>query len=79
MCSSALRQLGIQKVYYGCDNERFGGCGSVLPVNRCDFVHVVVRCLPEYFAAYRTQHMQNTKLLTDTHERRRSCSCAGST
>ncbi|KIM42928.1 hypothetical protein M413DRAFT_18540 [Hebeloma cylindrosporum] len=33
MCASALRQLGIQEVYYGCGNERFGGCGSVLGVN----------------------------------------------
>jgi tRNA-specific adenosine deaminase 2 len=33
MCSSALRQLGIKEVYYGCDNDRFGGCGSVLGVN----------------------------------------------
>lgn len=33
MCASALRQVGIGKVYYGCGNERFGGCGSVLDVN----------------------------------------------
>jgi len=33
MCSSALRQLGIKDVYYGCANDRFGGCGSVLGVN----------------------------------------------
>lgn len=33
MCSSALRQLGIKEVFYGCGNERFGGCGSVLGVN----------------------------------------------
>jgi tRNA-specific adenosine deaminase 2 len=33
MCSSALRQLGIRKVYFGCRNERFGGCGSVLPIH----------------------------------------------
>ena len=33
MCASALRQLGIKEVYYGCDNDRFGGCGSVLGVN----------------------------------------------
>jgi len=33
MCASALRQLGIKEVYYGCGNERFGGCGSVLGVN----------------------------------------------
>ncbi|KAF8898146.1 tRNA specific adenosine deaminase [Gymnopilus junonius] len=34
MCSSALRQLGIKEVYYGCANDRFGGCGSVLGVNK---------------------------------------------
>jgi len=34
MCSSALRQLGIKEVFYGCDNDRFGGCGSVLGVNK---------------------------------------------
>jgi tRNA(Arg) A34 adenosine deaminase TadA len=33
MCAAALRYLGIKKVYYGCANERFGGCGSVLPVH----------------------------------------------
>ncbi|KAJ8083769.1 tRNA(adenine34) deaminase [Marasmius tenuissimus] len=34
MCASALRQMGIREVYYGCGNERFGGCGSVLGVNK---------------------------------------------
>lgn len=33
MCASALRQLAIKEVYYGCGNDRFGGCGSVLGVN----------------------------------------------
>lgn len=33
MCASALRQLGIKDVYYGCHNDRFGGCGSVLGVS----------------------------------------------
>ncbi|KAI0034394.1 cytidine deaminase-like protein [Vararia minispora EC-137] len=33
MCASALRQLGIAHVYFGCENERFGGCGSVLGIN----------------------------------------------
>lgn len=33
MCASALRQLGIKEVFYGCENEKFGGCGSVLGVN----------------------------------------------
>ncbi|CAI4044384.1 hypothetical protein N7582_003126 [Saccharomyces uvarum] len=33
MCASALKQLGIGKVVFGCGNERFGGNGTVLPVN----------------------------------------------
>jgi hypothetical protein len=34
MCASALRQLGIRNVYFGCGNQRFGGCGSVLHLNQ---------------------------------------------
>jgi len=34
MCASALRQMGIKEVFFGCENDRFGGCGSVLGVNR---------------------------------------------
>lgn len=34
MCASALRQIGIRKVYFGAGNDRFGGCGSVLHVNK---------------------------------------------
>lgn len=34
MCAAALRYLGMGKVYYGCGNERFGGCGSVLNVHK---------------------------------------------
>ncbi|KAH7926039.1 cytidine deaminase-like protein [Leucogyrophana mollusca] len=34
MCASALRQLGIKEVFYGCENDKFGGCGSVLGVNQ---------------------------------------------
>ncbi|XP_060075863.1 tRNA-specific adenosine deaminase 2-like [Ylistrum balloti] len=33
MCAGALRQVGIPLVVYGCANDRFGGCGSVLSVN----------------------------------------------
>ena len=32
MCAGALIQLEIPLVYFGCKNERFGGCGSVLDV-----------------------------------------------
>ncbi|KAL8798823.1 MAG: hypothetical protein Q9182_006367 [Xanthomendoza sp. 2 TL-2023] len=33
MCASALRQLNIRAVYFGCANERFGGTGGVLSVH----------------------------------------------
>ncbi|KAI8325769.1 cytidine deaminase-like protein [Martensiomyces pterosporus] len=33
MCASALRQMGIRSAFYGCANDRFGGCESVLNVN----------------------------------------------
>ena len=32
MCSCALRLSNLTKVVFGCYNERFGGCGSVLDV-----------------------------------------------
>ncbi|EGG06385.1 uncharacterized protein MELLADRAFT_86571 [Melampsora larici-populina 98AG31] len=33
MCSSALRQIGIKKVFFGCSNDRFGGCGGVISIH----------------------------------------------
>lgn len=33
MCSSALRQVGINLVYFGCSNDRFGGCGGVVSIH----------------------------------------------
>jgi len=33
MCASALLLLRIKIVYFGCRNERFGGCGSVLSLH----------------------------------------------
>lgn len=33
MCASLLRRLQFQHVYFGCWNERFGGCGTVLSVH----------------------------------------------
>ncbi|MBW0488633.1 hypothetical protein O181_028348 [Austropuccinia psidii MF-1] len=33
MCSSALRQMGIRLVYFGCSNDRFGGCGGVVSIH----------------------------------------------
>lgn len=33
MCAAALRQVGVPLVVYGCSNERFGGCGSILSIS----------------------------------------------
>ena len=36
MCASALQQLKVKGIFYGCSNPRFGGCGSVLDVVRSE-------------------------------------------
>ncbi len=36
MCASALQQLQVGAIFYGCANPRFGGCGSVVDVFRLD-------------------------------------------
>lgn len=33
MCTYALRLIGLTKVTFGCCNERFGGCGSVMDIH----------------------------------------------
>jgi len=33
MCASAMRQVGIEKVFYGCANDRFGGTGGVQSIH----------------------------------------------
>lgn len=30
MCTAALRYMSLKRVVFGCNNERFGGCGSIL-------------------------------------------------
>ncbi|XP_064481944.1 tRNA-specific adenosine deaminase 2-like [Ornithodoros turicata] len=32
MCASAIKTLGISRLVFGCSNDRFGGCGSVLDI-----------------------------------------------
>lgn len=48
MCASALRQYGIRAVYYGCNNEKFGGTGGVLTIH----------------SEYSDTHMRSTLLIT---------------
>ncbi|XP_076938424.1 tRNA-specific adenosine deaminase TAD2-like [Bidens hawaiensis] len=33
MCAAALSFIGIKEVYYGCANDKFGGCGSILSLH----------------------------------------------
>lgn len=33
MCASLLRQLGVQKVYFGAVNDKFGGTGGVFSIH----------------------------------------------
>jgi tRNA(Arg) A34 adenosine deaminase TadA len=32
-CAAALRQIGLRRAVFGCANDRFGGCGSVLSLH----------------------------------------------
>lgn len=33
MCAAVMRQIGIEKVVYGCGNDRFGGTGGVQSIH----------------------------------------------
>jgi tRNA(Arg) A34 adenosine deaminase TadA len=33
MCAAALRALRVSRVVYGCTNDKFGGCGSILSLH----------------------------------------------
>lgn len=39
MCAAALSMVGIRRVVFGCKNERFGGCGSLLHLNEAEEAH----------------------------------------
>ena len=32
MCAAAVAAVGISRVVFGCRNDKFGGCGTVLDV-----------------------------------------------
>jgi tRNA(Arg) A34 adenosine deaminase TadA len=34
MCAAALAQVGLKRVVFGCRNDRFGGCGSILSLHQ---------------------------------------------
>lgn len=49
MCASALRQLNIRSVYFGCANDRFGGCGSVMNINSDEGIERPYRAYPGFY------------------------------
>lgn len=40
MCAAALATVGIRRVIFGCRNDRFGGCGSLLHLHQREEVLV---------------------------------------
>ena len=36
MCAAALAMVGIRRVVFGCKNDRFGGCGSILDLHKAE-------------------------------------------
>ncbi|KAI3871969.1 hypothetical protein MKX03_016742 [Papaver bracteatum] len=40
MCAAAISILGIKAVYYGCPNDKFGGCGSILSLHSRNNEHL---------------------------------------
>lgn len=57
MCASALKQMGIKRVVYGCGNDRFGGNGTVLYVNQ-DNIDSGTGNYPSYGGILRTEAIQ---------------------
>ena len=43
MCAYALNLAGIKHVVYGCDNDKFGGNGSIMSLNLFDQGYKVER------------------------------------
>ena len=37
-CADLLNQCGVKKVIFACRNDKFGGCGSVLKVNKFEAI-----------------------------------------
>ncbi|XP_048497722.1 tRNA-specific adenosine deaminase TAD2-like [Beta vulgaris subsp. vulgaris] len=38
MCASALSDFGLKEFYYGCTNDKFGGCGPILSLHETSCV-----------------------------------------
>ena len=61
MCAAAIRMLRVPAVIYGCCNERFGGCGSVIDVANDEFQSLGTRptCIRGPFADESVELLRN--------------------
>jgi len=76
MCAACLRQYGIRAVYFGCNNDRFGGTGGVLNIHsEFDCPHQGSIAMLIMLVLALTLHILRT---ADSAEKRLSCCCAGS-
>lgn len=64
MCAAALRITGLLDVVYGCDNDRFGGCKSVLGVD-----HLNADYIPALKLTSGVRKMEAIQLLQEFYER----------
>lgn len=69
MCASALAQIGLRSIYYGCSNDRFGGCGSVL--NLHEESHCVAGILKEEAIELLRRFYAQTNLTAPESKRKR--------
>ncbi|KAL0094970.1 cytidine deaminase-like protein [Phycomyces blakesleeanus] len=60
MCASALRQVGIRHVYFGCGNDKFGGNGSVFDIHTDPRLKTPVS---KHYASEGNKHAEEAVLL----------------
>lgn len=74
MCASAIAQLGLTRVVYGCRNDRFGGCGSILDLlGNCHVVGGV--CEEEAVALLRSFYKRENCYAPEDKRKRKDPPC----
>ena len=63
MCAAALAMVGIRRVVFGCKNDRFGGCGSILHLHEPEEDDTVQ---PATDSTNRTEKNSNTNNINAT-------------
>lgn len=75
MCASALAQVGIRRVIFGCKNDKFGGCGSILNLHEGQYDVIEGNCKDEAIAIfqsfYKRANVRTTHVSSSSHKKRR--------